>query len=206
MSKPKNAIIIDSNSLNTDLDFRLDFLKFYNLLLTLTNTTKETTQILFFDHEDAAKHTFHYSMKEKGYMLKLKPADYKFVQPQYIQCHCCETLVLDPATNKNVFNLDLGAEITHFVHTKLKEFDRFSFVTSNGDFVILMKYLEENKKLGKVIFPDSKVEGDLIAKTTDAKSIVKLEKYYSELGGEVVERKIVEKQKPSAIAKFGKRR
>jgi hypothetical protein len=169
-----NAIIIDSNSLNSDLDFRLDFVKFYDLLLTLTDGDKELTQIFFFDHEDTAKHTFHYSMKDKGYMMKLKPADFKFVQPQYIQCHCCETLVLDPSTNKNVFNLDVGAEITHFVHANLDKFDRLSFVTSNADFVILFKYLEEIQKLGKVILPNSKVAGDLIVKTTDAKSIIKL--------------------------------
>jgi NYN domain len=200
------AIIIDSNSLNSDLDFRLDFVKFYNLLLTLTKNTKDSVEIFFFDHEDSAKHTFHYSMKDKGYILKLKPADYQFVEPQYVQCHCCETLVLDPATNKNVFNLDLGAEITHFVHTNLEKYDKFTLVTSNGDFVALMKYLEEIKKLGKVILPNSKVSGEMITKNLDAKNILKLEKYYSELGGEVVERKIVEKQKPSAIAKFGKRR
>jgi NYN domain len=202
----KNAIIIDSNSLNSDLDFRLDFVKLYDLLLTLSNTAKEGTQIFFFDHEDSAKHTFHYSMKDKGYTLKLKPADYKFIQPQYIQCHCCETLVLDPATNKNAFNLDLGTEITHFVHTNLDKFDKFSFVTSNGNFVTLAKYLEENKKLGKLMIPNSKVAGEFILKNVDKNSIVKLENYYSQLGGEIVERKIIEKQKPSAIAKFGKRR
>jgi hypothetical protein len=201
-----HAIIIDSNSLNVDLDFRLDFKNFYDLLLTLTEGDKESSQIFFFDHEDSAKHTFHYSMEQKGYILKLKPADYKFVQPQYIQCHCCETLVLDPSTNKNVFNLDLGAEITHFIHTKLKEFEKFSFVTSNADFIILIKYLDEIVKLKKIILPNSKVGSDLITKSIDAKSIIELEKYFSELGGEVVERKIVEKQKPSAIAKFGKRR
>jgi NYN domain len=201
-----NAIIIDSNSLNADLDFRLDFVKFYNLLLALTENIKESTQIFFFDHEDAAKHTFHFSMKDKGYILKLKPADYQFVEPQYVQCHCCETLVLDPATNKNVFNLDLGAEITHFVHTNLEKYDQLTLVTSNGDFVALMKYLEEIKKLGKVILPNSKVSGEMITKNLETKNIFKLDKYYSELGGEVVERKIVEKQKPSAIAKFGKRK
>jgi hypothetical protein len=201
-----NAIIIDSNSLNADLDFRLDFVKFYNLLLTLIENIKDSVEIFFFDHEDAAKHTFHYSMEQKGYILKLKPADYKFVQPQYIQCHCCETLVLDPATNKNVFNLDLGTEITHFVHTNLGKFDRFSFVTSNGNFVLLAKYLEANKKLDKLIIPNSKVAGEHILKNVDKNSIVKLEDYYSQLGGEIVERKIIERQKPTAIAKFGKRK
>lgn len=202
----KNAIIIDSNSLNSDLDFRLDFKSFFDLLLTLTGGDQELTQIFFFDHEDAAKHTFHYSMKDKGYILKLKAEDYQFVQPQYIQCHCCETLVLDPDTNKNVFNLNLGTEITHFVHINLNKYDKFNFVTSNGDFVILAKYLDEINKLGKIILPNSQVAGEIITKNLDVKNILKLEKYYSELGGEVVERKIVEKQKPTALAKFGKRK
>jgi NYN domain len=206
MSNLKNAIIIDASSLNSDLDFRLDFTKFYDLLLTLTDSTNDSTKIFYFDHEDSAKHTFHYSMEHKGYILKLKPADFQFVNPKYIQCHCCETLVLDPNTNKNIFNLNLGTEISHFVHTNLNNYDKFTFVTSNGDFVILAKYLTESEKIGKVILPNSKVAGEFMMKNLDIKNVLKLEKYYSDLGGEIIERKIIEKQKPTALAKFGKRK
>ena len=201
----KTTIIIDSNSLNSDLDFRLDFVALSEVLLDIGEMKKDETKFFYFDHEDSAKHTFYFSMKAKGYEVKLKPADYRFVQPQYIQCHCCETLVLDPATNKNVFNLDLGAEITHFIHANVDKFDQFSFVTGNGDFAVLAQYLESINKLGKVILPNSKVGGEIISKNLESKKIIKLENYYIRLG-KTHETKVFEKQKPSALSKFGKRK
>ncbi len=206
----KSAIIIDSNSLNADLDFRLDFKIFYDLLLDLNvdniDRNKDETEIFYFDHEDSAKHTFYYSMEQKGYKLKLKPSDFVFSKPQYIQCHCCESLVLDPATNKNEFKLDFGVEITNFVHLNKDEYSKFSFVTSSGDFVVLAKYLESIQKLDKIIIPNSKISGEFIIKNLEQNQIVKLEKYYAHLGQEVLEQKTVVKEKSSTLAKFGKRK
>ena len=201
-----NAIIIDSNSLNDDLDFRLDFELFYDLLLTLTDSSLDNSQIFFFDHDDAAKHTFHYSIEQKNYKLKVKASDFKFKQPEYIPCHCCETLVLDPATNKNLFNLDLGTEITNFVHMNIDNYDKFSFVTSNGNFVTLANHLENIQKLGKIVLPNSKITGEFILKNIEANKIIKLEDCYSELGQGVIKRKIVEKEKPTVLSKFGKKK
>ncbi len=202
----KNAIIIDSNSLNKDLDFRLDFKQLFDLILTLTKGSIDNTEIFYFDNEDAAKHTFHYSIEQKNYKLKIKPADYKFKQPEYVQCHCCETLVLDPATNKKVFNLDLGVEIANFVHLTTSNFDKFNFVTSNGDFVALANYLESIGKLDKIILPDSRTAGEFILKNISDDKIVKLENYHTQLGREMETTKFIEKEKPSAITKFGKKK
>ena len=138
--------------------------------------------------------------------MKVKASDFKFKQPEYIHCHCCETLVLDPATNKNLFNLELGTEITNFVHININNYDKFSFVTSNGNFVTLANHLENIQKLGKIVLPNSKITGEFILKNIKANKIIKLEDCYSELGQGVIKRKIVEKEKPTVLSKFGKKK
>jgi hypothetical protein len=184
MTTQKHVVIIDTNSLNCDLDFRIDYEKLKPILSKITKTKIEELEFILFDNQDSAKHTFHFSIETKGYKLILKEEDFYFSEPKYIHCHCCESLVLDPATNKNTYNRDLGASITNYVYSNLGSFSKFSLLSSDNNLGPLIESLDSKGLLSIVIVPNINKKG--LKTNSKLKHIfVGLNEYYNELGGQV---------------------
>lgn len=154
MKKKKNSVIytfIDSQNLNlgTSKDiyrgkrriyqgWKLDFKKFYRYLHDKFRVSKA---ILFIGYIPQNKKLYR-KLKSFGYQLIFKPTT-------------------KDSGGKPKGNVD--AELVLYAAAiEYRNYDKAIIVSGDGDFYCLHKFLEKNKKLHRIIIPNSKSESTLL--------------------------------------------
>lgn len=130
----KNFAFIDSQNLNLgikSLGWQLDFRKFRQYL---KDKYQITTAYLFIGYMSGNESLYTY-LQKCGYTIILKP-----------------TLELKDGTVKG--NVD--AELVLHTMLNFEKFDKAYIVSNDGDFYCLIEYLEEKKKLGKILAPNKR--------------------------------------------------
>jgi uncharacterized LabA/DUF88 family protein len=132
---------IDSQNLNLgilDQGWRLDFKRFR---VYLKDKFKASKAFLFIGYIEKNKQLYTF-LKKSGYELIFKP-----------------TVVAKHEVKGNV-----DAELVLHTMIEYKNYDKAIIVSGDGDFYCLVKYLEGNNKLYKIIIPNQKKYSQLLLK------------------------------------------
>ena len=151
----KVYVFIDSQNLNLGVGndivensvliysgWKLDFTKFLKYLKDKYRITK---CYLFIGHVPGNEKLYT-KLQEDGYIVVFKP-----------------TLEIKKGKEKQVKG-NVDAELVLHAMINFDEYDSAIIVTGDGDFHCLIEYLEENKKLEKIIIPNKKRYSSLFRK------------------------------------------
>lgn len=134
--KTKTIVFIDASNIiygTRDEGWKVDFRKLYKYLIEYY----EATRVYYFagkDINNIKQSKFYDILKSFGYELIIKPV--KFFKD------------IDGKISKKA-NCDV--DLTFFAMRDFNEYDRGIFMTGDGDFEILFRYLTNKKKIIKII-------------------------------------------------------
>ncbi len=151
MLRPVVYAFIDSQNLNLGVRSQgwvLDFRKFRRYLTDKYNVSKA---YLFVGHVPGNEQLYTYLVKS-GYLLILKPTTNIKFQDKY----------------KIKGNVD--AELVLYAMIYYPNYDKAIIVSGDGDFYCLIKYLDENHKLAKILVPSGKYSS--LLKQFNRKSLI----------------------------------
>lgn len=137
MKKDIIYAFIDSQNLNLgtkNSGWTLDFKKFRNYLRTKYNVTKAYLFIGFVQGNSA----LYQFLQEAGYLLIFKPV-------LEIKDH-----------GKKTYKGNVDAELVLHTMIQFPNYSKAIIISGDGDFFCLVEYLEKNKKLEKIIVPNSR--------------------------------------------------
>lgn len=137
MKKPVIYAFIDSQNLNLgvkDQGWTLDFAKFRILLKDKYNVEKA----YLFIGQVAGNELLYASLQEAGFILIFKPTLERKIG------------------RKVIIKGNVDAELVLHTMIQYENYDKAVIVSGDGDFHCLIEYLEEKKKLYKVIAPNKK--------------------------------------------------
>lgn len=135
-----NDIVIRNKKIYTG--WELDFKKF---LIFLKDKYRIEKAYLFIGHVPGNEKLYT-KLQEDGYILVFKP-----------------TLEIRKGKNKTVKG-NVDAELVLHTMINFDEYDSAIIVSGDGDFHCLIEFLEENKKLEKIIIPNKKSYSSLLRK------------------------------------------
>ncbi len=133
--KEKVYAFIDSQNLNLGTranKWKLDYKKFRTYLKTKYNVEKAFLFIGFI----AENQSLYTNLQEMGYLLVFK------------------NVMQIMKDGKKTFKGNVDAELVLHAMTELKNYDKAVIVSGDGDFYCLIEYLDNEKKLGKIIVPN----------------------------------------------------
>lgn len=133
----ENYAFIDSNNLHQgtqDSGWKLDYLKFRNYLKTKYNVGKAYLFIVYIPTNSS----LYKRLQEFGYTLIFKP-------------------VLEIKKNgKTEYKGNVDAEMVLHAIININKYKKAVIVSGDGDFYCLIEYLDEQKKLEKVLTPNKR--------------------------------------------------
>jgi len=135
--KLKTYAFIDSQNLNLGVKssgWNLDFKKFRNYLKTKYHVSKA---FLFIGHVSGNEQLYAF-LQEAGFILIFKP-----------------TLEFKKG-KKKIIKGNVDAELVLHTMIQWNSFDKAMIVSGDGDFHCLIKHLDDNNKLAKIIVPNHK--------------------------------------------------
>ena len=98
-------------------------------------------------------------IKEYGYQLQLR--DSTWIKETFMVCSQCGfNGIIVPKTGK--YKCDVDSSIVHFVHINLDKYDKFSFITNDGDYLVVYDWLQKQNKLKHIYSPDIKSLSKLV--------------------------------------------
>jgi len=145
IKKPKIYAFIDSQNLNLSVqgcNWKLDFARFY---IYLKDKYKVKKAFLFIGYvsNNKALYTF---LRKTGYIIVFKPT-LKYKKNNAVH------------TKGNV-----DAELVLHAMIEYPNYDKAIIVSGDGDFHCLIEYLNQKKKLGRIIVPNRKIYSQLLWK------------------------------------------
>lgn len=137
MTKKKVYAFIDSQNLNLGViasGWNLDFREFLKYLRTKYHVSKA---FLFIGHIQGNERLYTY-LQKAGYILVFKPT------------------LEHKKGRKTITKGNVDAELVLHTMIEWKNFDQAIIVSGDGDFYCLVEYLEEKRKLGRILVPNNK--------------------------------------------------
>lgn len=174
----KHLLCVDGANLGNHLKNNLFNIYFDKLFNEIRNRISFTEAKYFIVKQNGYDKEYEKIMKA-GFALE--PRDSVFIKKDYIECDSCGNKIIKPNTDK--FKCDVDASIVHFVHIRIDKYEKFSFISNDGDYLEFYVYLQRKNKLGYLISPDSSFMSSKILKSSLLqKHIINLNEYYSVIG------------------------
>jgi hypothetical protein len=183
----KHLLCIDGANLGMHLKNHFYNNYYDKIFEVLRNKTRFTEAKYFLVKQDGFE-VENQKISKAGFGMEYR--DSVFIKKDYIKCEKCDNQditcscgnrVKKPNTDK--YKCDVDASIVHFVHIRIEKYDKFSFVSNDGDYVEFYEYLQRKNKLGYIISPDSSFLSGKITKSSLLKNyIINLNDYYSLIG------------------------
>lgn len=156
-----NYAFIDSQNLNVGVQkygWKMDWVKFRKFLADNYGVTKAFMFIGYVPEFEAMYQQLH----EAGYMIVLKPT-YDMTRPRPEEKpEPSKVLGADgkekPEEKKPVKG-NVDADLVLWVMKELPNYDKAVIVSGDGDFYSLVEYLDEQKKLRKILAPNAQYSG-----------------------------------------------
>lgn len=139
MTTKPNYAFIDGNNLylgaksqGIDLD--------YGKLRKYLRSKLGVTMAFLFIGFDPHNNSLYYALQQYGYILAFEP-----------------TIIYEDSDGNRTMKGNVDAELVlHAAAIEYQNYNKAIIITSDGDFACLMRHLEENHKLGKIITPTAK--------------------------------------------------
>ncbi|HSX53274.1 MAG TPA: NYN domain-containing protein [Patescibacteria group bacterium] len=150
-NQPNTYAFIDSQNLNLGtqkMGWKMDWRKFRRFLHDQYGVTKAYMFIGYIpENED-----MYVQLHDSGYLIVLKPTQ-DMSKPQQPQAENTEPKVEKPEDKKPVKG-NIDAELVLWAMKEINHYQKAIIVSGDGDFYCLLEYLDEQKKLSKILVPN----------------------------------------------------
>lgn len=153
--KKPNYAFIDSQNLNVGVQkygWKMDWIKFRKFLADKCGVTKAFMFIGYVPEFEAMYQQLH----EAGYMIVLKPT-YDMTRPRPEDKP--ETETKEKPEDKKPVKGNVDADLVLWVMKELPNYDKAVLVSGDGDFYGLVEYLDQQKRLLKILAPNAQYSG-----------------------------------------------
>lgn len=150
---------IDSQNLNVGVQkygWKMDWVKFRKHLQIKYNVSKAFMFIGYVPEFEAMYKQLH----EAGYMIVLKPT-YDMTRPRPEEKEK-KDVSLEPSAKeeeKKPVKGNVDADLVLWVMKEIPHYEKAIIVSGDGDFYSLVEYLDEHKKLLKILAPNAQYSG-----------------------------------------------
>ena len=149
--KQNNYAFIDNQNLNLGvrkLGWKMDWRKFRKYLEEKHGVTKAFMFIGHMpEHED-----MYMKLHEAGYLIVLKPT---FDMTKAVKPEDMQKLAEEKPEDKKVIKGNVDAELVLWAVKEMKNYQKAVIVSGDGDFYSLVEYLDQQKKLHKILAPNA---------------------------------------------------
>lgn len=149
--KPNNYAFIDNQNLNLGvrkLGWKMDWRKFRKYLEEKHGVTKAFMFIGHMpEHED-----MYMKLHEAGYLIVLKPT---FDMTKAVKPDDAQKQAEEKPEDKKVIKGNVDAELVLWAVKEMKNYQKAVVVSGDGDFYSLVEYLDQQKKLHKILAPNA---------------------------------------------------
>lgn len=156
-NKPRVYAFIDSQNLNVGtkkFGWKMDWHKFRNVLKNKYGVSKAYMFIGYVPEFEAMYEQLH----QTGYMVVLKPT-YDMTKPRPEDTAAKESGIDTEPEEKKPVKGNIDAELVLWAMKERVNYDKAIIVSGDGDFYCLIEYLDEQKKLLKVLAPNAHYSG-----------------------------------------------
>lgn len=152
-SKPKTYAFIDSQNLNLGtqrMGWKMDWRKFRELLASKHGVTHAYMFIGYMSENEALYEYMH----ELGYLIVLKPTVDVVVQPPADVDPKLPAPKAGDAKDKPTVKGNVDADLVLYAMKEIPNYQKAIIVSGDGDFLGLIEYLNEIKKLAHIMTPN----------------------------------------------------
>lgn len=156
MNNKPNYAFIDSQNLNVGVQkfgWKMDWKKFRKYLSDVYGVEKAYMFIGYVPEFEAMYEQLH----ESGYLVVLKPT-YDMTRPRPEE-QTSKPEEGKPEEDKKPVKGNIDADLVLWVMKELPDYNKAVIVSGDGDFYALVEYLDEQKKLLKILAPNAHYSG-----------------------------------------------
>lgn len=157
--KPRNYAFIDSQNLNVGVQkfgWKMDWKKFRKFLAEVYNVEKAFMFIGYVPEFEAMYEQLH----ESGYLVVLKPTfDMTRLRPEEKEHVAGSKEQGIKEEEKKPVKGNTDADMVLWVMKEIPNYEKAVLVSGDGDFYALVEYLDEQKKLLKILAPNAHYSG-----------------------------------------------